>query len=188
MTPDDNEAARAWRWRRSASSLFALVVQVLAAFFFIFDSLFELATDPDKRHPLTEFPVALALCLGVWFTFNDLKQLLRQKEAAERTLALASGAFRQVIDRQFALWRFTPAERDVAWLVLKGVDVTEIATLRRAANGTVRAQMARIYGKSGVTSRAQFASIFVDALMGHLPERLDDVAIETQSHNKEITP
>lgn len=37
--------------------------------------------------------------------------------------------------------------------------------MRDAAPGTVRAQMARIYAKSGVSGRAQFAAWFVEDLL-----------------------
>jgi DNA-binding CsgD family transcriptional regulator len=159
------------RWGQPATIAVALVVEVLAAAFFIGDSLQELATDVDKRHPLTEFPIAIALCFGAFFTIRELRRMLRHTHEQDRALALASGAFLQVVERQFSLWRLTPAERDVAWLSLKGVDLAEIAVLRGSANGTVRAQLARIYEKAGVTSRAQLASVFVDELMGRLPSR-----------------
>lgn len=159
------------RWGKPATIVLALGIEVFAAAFFIGDSLYELATNDDKRHPLTEFPVAIALCIGAFFAIRELRAVLRRSGEQDRALALASGAFLKVVERQFDLWRLTPAERDVAWLSLKGVDVTQIATLRGAANGTVRAQLARIYNKSGVTGRAQFASLFVDELMGRLPER-----------------
>lgn len=159
------------RWGPTATIAAAVVVEVLAAAFFVGDSLQELATDANKVHPLTELPVAIALCIGAWFTIRELRRLLQAAKERDRALALASGAFLQVVEKQFDLWHLTPAEKDVAWLSLKGVDVAEIAALRNAANGTVRAQLARIYGKSGVTSRAQFASIFVDELMGRLPDR-----------------
>jgi DNA-binding CsgD family transcriptional regulator len=71
-----------------------------------------------------------------------------------------------VIDRQFTAWALTPAERDVAFLALKGLDVAEIAGLRGAAQGTVRAQLTKIYAKAGVSGRAQFAAYFVEDLLG----------------------
>jgi DNA-binding CsgD family transcriptional regulator len=51
-------------------------------------------------------------------------------------------------------------------LALKGLDVAEIAEMRGAAAGTVRAQLTRIYAKAGVSGRAQFAAWFVEDLLG----------------------
>lgn len=50
-------------------------------------------------------------------------------------------------------------------LALKGFDIAEIAQLRGAAQGTVRAQMTSIYAKSGTSGRAQFAAFFVEDLL-----------------------
>lgn len=160
----------AWRrWGPTATIVAALVVEVFAAAFFVWDSLLELATDTSKQHAMMELPVAIALCMGTWFTAQELRRLLRRSNEQERALALASGAFVQVVGRQFDAWKLTPSEREVAWLSLKGVEPAGIADLRGSANGTVRAQLARVYGKSGVTSRAQFVSLFVDELLGRVP-------------------
>jgi len=158
------------RWTPTATIGAALVVEVFAAAFFVWDSLLELATDTSKRHALMELPVAIALCIGTWFTVQELRRLLRRSGEQDRALALASGAFLQVVERQFSTWRLTPSEREVALLSLKGMELATIAELRKSAMGTVRAQLARIYGKSGVTSRAQFASLFVEELLGRSPD------------------
>lgn len=158
------------RWAPTATIGAALVVEVFAAAFFVWDSLLELATDTSKRHALMELPVAIALCIGTWFTVLELRRLLRRSGEQDRALALASGAFLQVVERQFDTWRLTPSEREVALLSLKGMELATIADLRGSAMGTVRAQLARIYGKSGVTSRAQFASLFVEELLGRSPD------------------
>jgi DNA-binding CsgD family transcriptional regulator len=104
--------------------------------------------------------------LGILFGAFALRRtidLLRSQEAA---LDVARGALSDVINRQFQTWALTPAERDVAFLALKGLDVAEIAELRGAAQGTVRAQLTRIYSKAGVSGRAQFAAFFVEDLLG----------------------
>ena len=72
----------------------------------------------------------------------------------------------EVIGKQFTAWGLTPAERDVALFALKGLDIADIAELRGAAQGTVRAQLTRIYAKAGVSGRAQFAAWFVEDLLG----------------------
>lgn len=158
------------RWGPTATIGAALVVEVFAAGFFVLDSLMELATDTSKSHALMELPVAIALCVGTWFTVLELRRLLRRSGQQDRALALVRGAFLQVVERKFDLWRLTPSEREVAWLSLKGVELAGIAELRGSAAGTVRAQLARVYGKSGVTSRAQFASLFMDQLMERWPD------------------
>lgn len=162
------------RWRASATIVVALVVQILAAIFFFGDALIELRNATDKRHPMTELPVALALLIGLFFAIRDLRAVIRRSNEQASALALASGAFLRVMDNRFTSWKLTPAEREVAQLSLKGLDITDIAKLRGAANGTVRAQFARIYAKSGVSNRAQFASVFMSELMGGTPASVAD--------------
>lgn len=59
----------------------------------------------------------------------------------------------------------TAAECDVALFALKGCDAAEIARLRGAAQGTVRAQLSQVYAKAGVTSQAGLVSLFLEDLL-----------------------
>ncbi|MFZ1468300.1 MAG: helix-turn-helix transcriptional regulator [Paracoccaceae bacterium] len=143
-----------------------VVVQGLAAIFFVGDVIGDLRANPASVHFMFEALVTAALVLGVIFGARSLRRTLQVMRAQETALAAASGALAQVIDQQFTDWGLTPAERDVGLLALKGLDVAEIAQLRAAAPGTVRAQLTRIYAKAGVSGRAQFAAFFVEDLLG----------------------
>lgn len=68
------------------------------------------------------------------------------------------------IQQQFAEWRLTASECDVAILMLKGLSHKEIAQLRNSSAATVRQQAAAVYGKSGLTSRAELAAYFLEDL------------------------
>ena len=154
------------RGRRHPVALAALVlVQALAAAFFIGDAATDLGASPDNPHSLIEAGVALALILGVLVGGWQLRLALERLDSQQDALDIARGEFARVIADQFEAWALTPAERDVGELALKGLDVAEIAAIRGAAPGTVRAQLTRIYAKAGVTGRAQFAAWFVEDLM-----------------------
>lgn len=142
-----------------------LLVQTVAAVFFVGDALSDMIVDPAAPHSLFELLVAFALVLGIIFGAWQLRLTIDRMKAQERALDTARGAFADVVERQFALWALTKAEHDVALLALKGLDVAEIAELRGAAAGTVRAQLSNIYSKAGVSGRAQFAAWFVEDLM-----------------------
>ena len=73
------------------------------------------------------------------------------------------------IDREFAKWSLTEAERDVALLLLKGLSHKEIAAARHTSEGTVRQQSLAIYRKAGLTSRSSLAAFFLEGLS--LPPR-----------------
>lgn len=150
---------------RSLGLASLLMFQGLAALFFVTDALEDLRVDPPGAHNILEAMVALALVAGVLLSLRQLKHTLERMRDQARALDAARGDLARIIRTQFDLWRLTPAERDVGFLALKGLDVAEIAALRGAAQGTVRAQLTRIYAKAGVSGRAQFAAWFVEDLL-----------------------
>lgn len=68
------------------------------------------------------------------------------------------------IDVQFESWSLTPAEADVAGLLLKGASLREIAVLRRTSEATIRQQAQGVYRKSGLGSRAELSAYFLEDL------------------------
>jgi len=66
------------------------------------------------------------------------------------------------IQREFDAWKLSAAERDVAWFLLKGLPMKEIARLRGASERTVRQQAQAIYGKSGLEGRSDLAAHILD--------------------------
>jgi DNA-binding CsgD family transcriptional regulator len=164
--------------RRQTVALSAfLVVQTLGTVFFVGDVIGDLREDPGSVHFIFEAGVTAVLVLGILFGIWALRRTIELLRAQDAALDVARGALSQVIDTQFSAWALTPAERDVAFLALKGLDVAEIAGLRGAAQGTVRAQLTKIYAKAGVSGRAQFAAFFVEDLLGEgLPKAGKDLA------------
>ena len=71
--------------------------------------------------------------------------------------------------RQFASWRLTAAEQDVALLLLKGFSHKEIARLRHTGEATIRQQAASLYQKAGLGGRAALAAYFLDDLLADAP-------------------
>ena len=70
------------------------------------------------------------------------------------------------IDRQLADWGLSPAEQDVALLLLKGLSHKEIADLRGTSEATVRQQSRGIYRKAGLEGRHDLAAFFLEDLLG----------------------
>lgn len=151
---------------RPAALAVLLALQGVAVVFFVGDAASELIAAPLGLHQLVEALVSVCLVASVALTVRQLRDALARIRDQERALDTARGDLARVIARQFDAWGLTPAERDVGLLALKGLDVAEIARLRGAAAGTVRAQLARIYAKAGVSGRAQFAAWFVEDLLG----------------------
>lgn len=152
--------------RRPAFVAGFLLLQTLAAVFFVGDAVGDLVVAPTSSHAIFESLVAVALVMGVIFGGMELRRALERMRAQQAALAVASGALYDVIRAEFAAWGLTAAEEDVGFLALKGLDAAEIAEMRGSAQGTVRAQLTRVYAKAGVSNRAQFAALFVEDLLG----------------------
>lgn len=152
------------RRRKLAVAIFALV-QAAAAVFFVVDVGADMARASSSWGTYLEVLFALGLAAGTAFGIYELRRSHDLLQSHETALASASGALAEVVETQFEAWGLTPAEKDVAMFALKGFDLSEIARLRGAAQGTVRAQMAAVYAKSGTSGRAQFAAFFVEDLL-----------------------
>jgi len=70
-----------------------------------------------------------------------------------------------VIDQQFDAWRLSPAEREIALLILKGLSHKEIAEVRKCSEKTVRQQAASLYGKAGLSGKGHLAAFFLEDLI-----------------------
>lgn len=119
---------------------------------------------------------ATALWLGWWRSRQAVVAMARSLEErrAERDAWRASAekaldGLGRAIDRQFDAWGLTPAEREVALLILKGYGHKQIAGLTGRSERTVRQHAVTVYGKAGLGGRAELAAFFLQDLM--LPSR-----------------
>lgn len=69
------------------------------------------------------------------------------------------------IDRQFAEWALSSAEREVGLLLLKGLSLREISEARGTSERTVRQQALAVYRKAGLTGRAELSAFFLEDLL-----------------------
>nr|WP_272210499.1 helix-turn-helix transcriptional regulator [Marinicella sp. W31]MDC2876391.1 helix-turn-helix transcriptional regulator [Marinicella sp. W31] len=159
------KTTRQGRSQTIALAIFMLL-QSVAALFFVADAVRDLVSGPAGAESIIEALTAFVLVFGIFMAGWQLRLTLERMAAQGRALDIASGDFVRIIETQFDVWGLTAAEREVGMLALKGMDMSEIANLRGSAQGTVRAQMARIYAKAGVSGRAQFAAWFVEELLG----------------------
>jgi DNA-binding CsgD family transcriptional regulator len=69
------------------------------------------------------------------------------------------------MDAQFDRWSLTPAERQVALLILKGLGHKEVAAVLDRSERTVRQHAVSVYRKSGLAGRAELAAFFLEDLL-----------------------
>ena len=117
----------------------------------------------DDLH-VWEFLIVGFLLLAILLVGVEAYRLKKQNDSLEEKVARASGAFQELLNGYFDNWDFSPAERDVARLILKGCSIAEIADIRGAKEGTVKAQTNAIYKKSGYANKTQLLSAFIEDL------------------------
>ena len=120
--------------------------------------------------------VAVAVAIAITLRFVGLRErtrvLARHLDAAQLEAARwrreADGVVRGMaaaIDHQFERWQLSPAEREVALLLLKGLAHRQIAKLRDTSERTVRQQSLAIYRKAGLSGRAELSAFFLEDVL-----------------------
>jgi len=143
----------------------------------------DLLTDFDEGVPWwhvgIEAVVALFALFGVFFLLSKgllLKShLAREKYLSARALkeshAWKTQAKKYIqglsatIDEQLDVWQLTPSEKEVAFLLIKGLSLKEIAELRKTTEKTTRAQATTIYSKARLSGRSQLSAFFLEDLL-----------------------
>ncbi|HET9983660.1 MAG TPA: helix-turn-helix transcriptional regulator [Longimicrobiales bacterium] len=116
--------------------------------------------------------MATTLWLGWWRaerSIGDLRRTLEQRRAErdawQTSARLALEGLGRAIDERFRAWGLTPAEREVALLLLKGHSHKHIARDTGRSDRTVRQHAAAVYEKAGLAGRAELAAFFLEDLM-----------------------
>lgn len=147
----------------------ATLQAVVAIFFSVCFVLDTFGIEPAfliwQSHEYQQTILAIGLNLGVALGWVALRTSLHRARLAEEKMRRCTTEFAQVMAEHFAEWRLTPAERDVAIFLVKGMSTREIAELRGTSEGTVKAQTGAIYRKAKVTGRTQLLSTFIEDLM-----------------------
>lgn len=130
-------------------------------------------------HVLAEAGVAGAACFGVVHLLRSAWRLRRRLDDQNRDFS----AFRQQaetwrtgskkyldglslsISLQLDQWQLSTAEKEVAFLLLKGLSLKEIAAARQTSEKTARVQSSAVYMKSGLGGRSELSAFFLEDLL-----------------------
>lgn len=119
---------------------------------------------------------ALATTIALWarwaraertltLTRRALHERQAERDAWRASAEKALQGFAAAIDDQLARWGLTPAEREVALLMLKGKSHKAIAYETGRSERTVRQHAVTVYQKSGLAGRAELAAFFLEGLV-----------------------
>lgn len=166
-----------------------LAVALLAAM----DICSDLEEGTTFSHVLSETGVLLVGLTGSVFIARRLVLALRRARAVEREavdlkeqLAVTQAEARRwrseardlmnglaaALDQQFDRWALSPAEKETALLLLKGLSHKEVASVRSVSDATARQQARAVYKKAGLSGRHDLAAFFLEDLM--LPAEAGD--------------
>jgi DNA-binding CsgD family transcriptional regulator len=177
--------------RRELTSEGKLLAGVLAAFAAVvllaaFDLVTDLRAGTGRGHLVAEGGVVLVGMLGAIYMARRLVHGARSERAArEEARALAErleatevdaarwraearhllGGLGAAIDLQLERWGLSPAEKEVALLLLKGLSHKEIAQIRSITEATARQQARAVYRKAGLSGRSDLAAFFLEDLL-----------------------
>jgi DNA-binding CsgD family transcriptional regulator len=91
-----------------------------------------------------------------------------ERDAWRASAEAALAGLARAIDERFTAWGLTPAEREVALLLLKGRSHKQIAFATGRSERTVRQHAVAVYQKSQLSGRAELAAFFLEDIL--LPE------------------
>jgi DNA-binding CsgD family transcriptional regulator len=175
LSTDDAGAA----WRKAALAAGFAAVAGLAGV----DLLVDLGAGTTARHALLESATVLVgvVLAGVLLVriARDRRRLQADAASLRSSLALShqdaerwrreaskwTQGLGQAIDAQLAAWGLTPAEAEIALLLLKGLSHKEIAQLRGVAESSVRQQARAVYRKAHLQGRTELAAFFLEDLL-----------------------
>lgn len=152
---------------------------LLIAALVAFDVGTDLLQGASHWHVALEIAAGIAAVTGAAYLLRDTLRLRLRLATQARDLSVyrAQAAAWQAqarlhveglarsIDRQLDQWQLSVAEKEIAFLLLKGLSLKDIAALRGTAGKTVRAQSAAIYAKSGLAGRTELSAFFLEDLL-----------------------
>ena len=127
-------------------------------------------------HLVQESALLLLSAAGFVYLVLDIRRRSHETQLLRGSLSLSNqklqalgqrmyDARRQygtVIQEQFESWGLTPGEQQVALLLLKGLSLKEIASVRNTKEKTVRQQASSIYAKTGLEGRHAISAWFLE--------------------------
>jgi DNA-binding CsgD family transcriptional regulator len=164
---------------------------LLVAFFLIailagVDVASDVRQGTTLEHVLAEVAVVVVGLAGSAVIARQLLIRLRRARAAEAELQTLASRLKateaeaarwraeaadilaglgRAIDQQFERWSLSPAEKEVALLLLKGLSHKELAEVRSVTEATARQQARAVYKKAGLSGRNDLAAFFLEDLL-----------------------
>ena len=116
--------------------------------------------------------LALLIILDMYKRTKKLSILVNSLKESEQKVKNITKQFRDIrhqyfvaIQEQFDNWKLSESEKEIALLMLKGLNFQEIARIRNTKEKTARQQASSVYAKSGLEGRHELSAWFIEDLM-----------------------
>ena len=158
---------------------FPLILFVLIAFLIVWDIAEDLAAGTTTFHVVMELIMMLASVAGVFYFWNQLRIAQRIETELKQNLKNAHAEttrwqeqeqdllynLRKAINKQFTLWDLLPREKEIAFYLLKGLSLKEIAVCMGGTYLSIKQQAHVLYRKAGLGGRAELSAFFLGGLL-----------------------
>ncbi len=159
---------------------FILVTVLLGIIFFVsYDVWSDYKSGSPLSHMAVETVIVILASIGTIFVLSQNSALRKEVQTTQYELEELKEQSIQwktenqnliqglslAIDRQMQDWGFTPSEKEVALLLLKGLSFKEIGTIRDSTEKTVRHHAQKIYEKSKLAGRAELSAFFLEDIL-----------------------
>ena len=146
--------------------LMNLAVSSALILFFFGDVVIDLIEGEAKTaHFYLETAFVVVMTVLFVFQIREFNAMRNEITSTKKELSNLKKSTTELINSQIDLLGLTNAERDVAWLIIKGTSYKKIAELRGVSERTINQQVGSIFKKSNVANRHEFISSFIEDLM-----------------------
>ena len=152
--------------------LFSSLVFILIAGLVGLDLITDTEQGVSPGHVMLEGLVLVAALVGAGLTFRTLLKTRSDLSLAQGEARNWRAQHREVLDglsaaigAQFDAWSLSPAEREIGYLLLKGLSMEEIARVRGTSERTARDQARAVYRKAGLGGRSELSAFFLEDLL-----------------------
>ncbi len=159
--------------------LFPTILFVLVTVLVVWDIAIDLVAGTTATHLAIEFIIMLAAITGAFWSLGQFRTARRLEKDLQQNPEKASeetsnwkgneqsvlDEFRVVIDKQLTEWNYSAKEKEMAFYLLKGLSLKEIAELKGGTYISVKQQAHLLYRKAGLGGRTELSAFFLDRIV-----------------------
>jgi len=139
----------------------------------------DVAAETSRFHIVFEFLMMMAAPVGAYYFWNKLRIARLTERDLKQTIEHAHEEMtrwqeeekdlihnlRKAINKQFAEWNFSPKEKEIAFYLLEGLSLKEIAEVKGSTYLSVKQQAHVLYRSAGIGGRAELSAFFLGGLL-----------------------